>query len=203
MPKSPDGLSGHRLTSEQYLEDYFRVYGNTRNTTSWKFERQQTFIEPDDDSWREFDRGNWEDSLARFKDRVPQLLAEAREDAEHGIEMYRVRIVAEPISPYLLWELNALKVRGECGEKIRVVDIGQVAEFEEDGELPEILTLGEKTVYQVIYNADGALDGAIRSTDRSDVERWVSFISELYEKGEGIDSYFAKKVAGRKPTNAA
>lgn len=138
-----------------------------------------------------------------FEQRRPQLLAEAREDSERGIQLYRVRVVAEPISPYLLWELNALNVRAECGEKIRVVDAGLVEEFESAGALPEILTLGPNTVYQVLYNEAGELDGAICSTDRADVERWVSFIAELYEKGEDIQGYFARRVAGRMPSDPA
>lgn len=203
MIKSPGSLSGRRLTSLEYLDDYVQRYENTRNAQSWKLERRQTFIEPDDESWQEFDRGNWERSVARFKDRLPQLLAEAREDAERGIEMYRVRIVAEPISPYLLWELNALKDRAECGEKIRVVSVDLVGEFERDHQLPEILTLGDDTVYQVLYNEDGALEGAVLSTDQADVQSWASFVKDLYAKGEEIASFFTRRVAGRKPSNAA
>ncbi|HEX4224350.1 MAG TPA: hypothetical protein VHZ97_18420 [Pseudonocardiaceae bacterium] len=192
------------MTLAQYLEDYFQRYEKAGdNSSSWKFERQQTFREPDDDSWREFDQGNWARSLEVFEQRRPQLLTEAREDSDRGIQLYRVRIVAEPISPYLLWELNALKVRAECGEKIRVVDAGLIEEFESAGDLPEILTLGPDTVYQVLYNEAGELDGAICSTDRADVERWVSFIAELYEKGEDIQAYFGRRVAGRTPADLA
>lgn len=194
-------LSGRRLTLKQYLADYRQCYEKIGNTTSWKFERQQTFVEPDDDSWQEFERGNWETSLARFNERRPALLAQAKEDAARGIELYRIRVVAKPISAYLLWELNVLKIRGECGEKIRVVDAESIAELEMDRELPEILTLGNEVVYQIIYDSSGALDGAIRSVDRADVEGWVSFMAELYKKGEGIDSFFARSVAGRRPSN--
>lgn len=196
-------LSGSRLASAQYSADYRRRYEKISDTTSWKFERQQTFIEPADESWQEFERGNWEASLARFNDRRPALLAEAREDAARGIELYRVRIVAEPISRYLLWELNVLKVRAECGEKIRVVDAELIADVERNGVLPEILTLGDDTVYQILYDDSGALDGAIRSTDQADVERWVSFMEKLYENGEELDSFFARRIAGRRPSNAA
>jgi hypothetical protein len=194
-------LSGAGLTLDQYLADYRKRYEKLRNASSWKFERQQSFAEPDDDSWQEFERGNWETSLERFNSRRPALLAQAREDAARGIGLYRVRIVAEPISPYLLWELNVLKVRGECGEKIRVVDAESIAEFERDGELPEILTLGGEVVYQILYDDSGALDGAIRSVDRTDVERWISFMKEQYGKGEEIGSFVARRVAGRRPSN--
>ena len=203
MNKLAESLSGHRLNRMQYSADYLRSYEKIRNTTSWKFERQQTFIEPRDDSWQEFERGNWERSLARFNDRRPRLLAQAREDAARGIELYRVRVVAEPLSSYLIWELNVLKVRAEYGERIRVVDAELIADFERDGALPEILTLGDEIVYQIIYDDSGALEGAIRCTDRADVERWVSFMAEMYGKGEEIDSYFARRVVGRRPSNAA
>lgn len=203
MSDFTENLSGHRLAAKQYSADYLARYAKIRNTTSWKFERQQSFVEPGNDSWREFERGNWEKSLARSNERRGQLLAAAREDAARGIDLYRVRVVAEPISSYLLWELNVLKVRAECGERIRVVDAELITEFEHEGKLPEILTLGDETVYQVIYDDSGALNGAIRSTDRADVERWTLFIEELYRKGEEIDRFFARRVAGRRPSSAA
>ena len=203
MSEFTEGLTGRRLAAKQYLADYRVRYENIRNTTSWKFERRQSFVEPGNDSWREFERGNWDESLARSKERRGQLLAYAREDAARAIGMYRVRVVAEPMSSYLLWELNVLKVRAECGERIRVVNAELIADLERDGRLPEILTLGEETVYQVLYDDFGALEGAIRSTDRADVERWTAFIEDIYRKGEEIDSFFVRRVAGRRPSNAA
>lgn len=203
MTDSSGDLPGDHLTLDEYIDDYSRRYEETHHSKSWKFERRQTFREPDDDSWIVFDQGDWERALEIFEERRAKLLEDAKEDQERGIELYRVRVVTEPISPYLLWELNALQVRSECGENIRIIDPRLIDKWEHDGELPEILTLGANTVYQVLYNEEGEVRGAIRSIDRSAVTWWTTFIEKLYEKGEEISSFFTRKVAGRKPLSRA
>jgi hypothetical protein len=122
-----------------------------------------------------------------------------RKVEQHGFVARRVRVVEEPIIPYLQWELYALRVRDQCGGLVRVVGANQVVEFEHDAPLPEIYTLGDMVMYQAIYNDDGVLEAARRFVDRNLVVRCQRFIRELYEIGEPLESYFASHVAALPP----
>ncbi|GAA4241062.1 hypothetical protein GCM10022254_68420 [Actinomadura meridiana] len=106
------------LTAPQYVaeatarsaesEDYF-----------WKLERRQTFQEPDDASYQAFVRGDWEEAQRIENDGRDAL---RRRFVEQGFVLRRVRVVESPITPYLQWEMRALRVRAEAGEEIRVLD---------------------------------------------------------------------------------
>ena len=61
---------------------------------------------------------------------------------------WRGRVVEEPITAYLQWELHALRIRDQCGGSLRIVGPDQVAEFEHDASLPEIYTLGATVMYR-------------------------------------------------------
>ncbi|WP_344905879.1 DUF6879 family protein [Actinomadura meridiana] len=89
-------------------EDYF-----------WKLERRQTFQEPDDASYQAFVRGDWEEAQRIENDGRDAL---RRRFVEQGFVLRRVRVVESPITPYLQWEMRALRVRAEAGEEIRVLD---------------------------------------------------------------------------------
>jgi hypothetical protein len=86
---------------------------------------------------------------------------------------------------------------------IRVVSATDITNLERDGSLPEIVTLGPDTVYQVIYSEVGAAEGAVRSTDPDEVIRWREFIQRLYASGEDIAIFFDRAVAGLRPPHTA
>jgi Family of unknown function (DUF6879) len=199
MPKSIVRLSGERLPLEAYVADAQERIWKADESGCWKLERQQHFIEPGDDSWEAFAAGDWDRSLRLLNDRRRDLKQYHKRVQRSGFEISRVRVVQEPIGAYLIWELNALQVRYECGAKIRVVDVEQVEPLESNGVLPEIFIVGRSTAYQVLYGEDGAAEGAIRTTDRDVIEQWTTLTKDLYADGEEMDSYFKKKVAGLKP----
>lgn len=199
MNRSLVALQGRRLDLGEYLKDYEIRFSKLSGYGTWKIERQQEFSEPGSRSWEAFHRGEWRRSLEILNEMRPAFTAHFARIASRGLETRRVRVVEEPLSPYLIWELNGLLIRAECGEQVRVVGREQVEPFERDGLLPEILAMGKETVYQVLYGQDGAAEGAIRSTDAEAVERWRELAGELYEAGEELSSYFARKVSGLRP----
>lgn len=119
--------------------------------------------------------------------------------AERGTNLYRLRVVAEPIIPYLQWELYPLKLRAECGELIRILPATAVRELEDHGELPEVVTLGPSTAYHILYNADGVLAGGVKVTDPQAVGRVTGLIRRLYGKGEDLAAFFEREVAPLPP----
>jgi hypothetical protein len=189
-------VPGERLALDDYLADLDRRFAGAPGHDSWKFERRQHFTEPDDASWAAFARGEWADSLRLMAATRDEIEAEHRDAARLGSALYRVRVVEEPIAPYLQWELHLLRLRAECGERIRVVDVTRVAEFETGGKLPELLTVGPDTVYRILYNAAAALQGALRHVDTALTTRCVRFMRRLYQDGEEMTEFFQRRVAG-------
>lgn len=190
---------GETLTRAVYRRDFRQRDAEIRERDSWKLERRQHFEEQGSASRDALRRGEWEEALRLLQERRGDLLASAREDERRGHCFHRVRVVEEPLTPYLQWELHSLRLRAEYGERVHVVSAGTVAASEEVGLLPEVTVLGGRTLYQVLYTDAGVPDGAVRFTDPDLVGRWERFIRSLYETGEDVTSYFDRKVAHLPP----
>lgn len=105
-----------------------------------------------------------------------------------------MRVVQEPLTPYLQWELHALRVQEECGHPIRVIQAEDLGPWERFQLLPEVVVLGGRTLYEVVYTESGVLDGGIRFTDSDLAKRWESFIKDLFVAGEDVISYTDRRV---------
>lgn len=193
------GTVGERLSVDSYREDYEKRFAASGSHESWKLERKQQFRQPKHASWEAFARGDWDEALRLIENRRQHLYELSKEDAARGITLFRVRVVEEPIIPYLQWELHSLRLRAECGEKIRVVGPEQAVKFEDVGQLPELLTVGRDTVYEILYDKSGVLDGAIRFVNPDATARCNNFIGQLYSNGEELSSYFDRRVAHLEP----
>lgn len=75
-----------------------------------KLERLQNFRQPESRSWRACAAGRWEESLEQTERDRPIIAAEFAEDARLGYTSHRVRVVEQPITPYLQWEMHRFKV---------------------------------------------------------------------------------------------
>ncbi|WP_432993175.1 DUF6879 family protein [Dactylosporangium sp. CA-233914] len=194
-----DGATGERMELDAYYADFERNFWAISKLGFWKLERQQFFKEPGYDSWEAFAKGEWEESLRILEAGRADMADYHRRVEEHGFVARRVRIVEEPIIPYLQWELHALRVRDQCGGSVRIVGPDQVAAFEPDGPLPEICTLGSTVMYQAIYDQDGVLESARRFVDRDLIVRCQRFIEDLYEIAQPLEPFFADHVATLPP----
>lgn len=197
-----DASEGRRLSYEDYRLDFAQRDSEVIDRKSWKFERRQSFREPDDPSWGSFLRGEWGESLQLLEEEREGLLAAVREEEERGNPFCRVRVVEEPLTPYLQWELHSLRVQAECGRPVRVVSARSVDSQERHTPLPEVVVLGGQVIYEVLYTEQGVLDGAIRFDAPGLVERWESFIADLYEGGEDVISYTDRHVSNLPPPQA-
>ncbi|MDN3358372.1 DUF6879 family protein [Actinomadura sp. DC4] len=184
---------------DAYYADFEKNFWNITDLGFWKLERQQVFKEPGYDSWTAFAHGDWDESIRLLEAGRADMLDYHRKIAEHGFVAARVRVVEEPISAYLQWELNALRVRDECGGGVRVVRPAQITRFETDGPLPEIYTLGPHVMYEAVYDEEGVLDSVVRYLDRGLIARCQRFVADLYEMGEPLGRYFARQVAPLPP----
>lgn len=196
------GDPGELLRLEDYWADFDARFWRTSAAGFWKLERQQTFKEPGDEGWQAFADGRWEDSLRILDARRPEFQSYYRRIADSGFATRRVRVVEEPLAPYLQWELHVLRLRHEYGGLTHVVDANAVATAETSGQLPEIYTLGTEVMYEAVYDVDGVLAAARRWRDPELVASCQSFIESLYQGGEPLDEFFSRVVAPLGPPRA-
>jgi len=189
------GAAGQQMSLVDYLADFDRHFWRMDSLGFWKLERQQFFREPGYDTWEAFNRGDWDESLRLLDAGRAELAAEHRRIAAHGLPVRRVRVVEEPLTAYLQWELQVLRVREQYGTGIRIVRPEQVAPWEPSGPVPEICTLGSAVLYEAVYDPDGVLESAIRYDDPALVQRCQRLIAHLYAEGEPLRGYFARRVA--------
>ncbi|MEV7185576.1 DUF6879 family protein [Kitasatospora sp. NPDC093102] len=190
-------VPGERLPQTEYQADFRQRDFAVDGYDSWKLERRQEFQEPKDASWRAHVGGDRTKALELIESRRDDLLRLSQLAADHACRLLRVRVVEFPLTPYLEWELQLLRVRAECGELIRVVGPELIAPYELDGPLPELITLGPDTVYDITYDAAGLADGAIRYVDQATRERVTEFIARLYDRGEDIVDFMARQPVER------
>ncbi|MFE9643746.1 DUF6879 family protein [Streptomyces sp. NPDC006365] len=190
---------GERLTRDAYKRDFRERDARILNADSWKLERRQHFEEQGSPSRDALRRGEWQEALRLLGDRRDDLLATARDDARKGHHFHRVRVVEQPLTPYVQWELHSHRQRAEYGERIRVVSAEQVAAAEREHLLPEVVVLGHDTLFQVLYSPSGATVGAVRYTDRELIDSWESYIRKLYTAGDDVREYFEREVAHLPP----
>lgn len=189
----PVPIRGDYLPGALYFQDYHsRLQHMTGD--SWKLERRQQFVEADSPSWEAAARGDWECAMGELLKRYHRLLADYQRLAKRGITLYRVRIVEQPLTTYLQWQLASQRQRAALGERIRILSPGDIATHEQHAPVPEIITL-DTAVYEVHYDDNGAYTAATRSTDLDTVSEWREYIRLLFDQGEPIEEY-----AGREGT---
>lgn len=187
------------MALKDYYADFEKYFWECGALGFWKLERQQAFREPGYDSWEAFWRGDWDESLRLLEAGRADMAEYHRKVEQHGFVARRARVVEEPLSNYLQWELHALRVRDACGGPIRVTDAGRVHRYEEDGPLPEICTLGNQVMYQALYNDQGVLEAALKFTDPQLVLRCRKLIVSVYDAGEPLADWFDEHVASLPP----
>lgn len=190
---------GDRLTRPAYRQDFRERKAAIRDGSSWKLERRQHFEEQGSPSRDALRRGDWDEALRLLANRGETLAADAQEEARRGYAFHRVRVIEKPLTPYVQWELHSQRQRAQYGQKIRVVPAEQVAASESAHPLPEVVVLGSRTLFQVLYTDAGVANGAIRYTDRDLVTRWENYVKALYAVGEDVISYFDREVAHLDP----
>jgi len=190
---------GVRLPRWEYKCEFRERESALVGRDSWKLERRQHFEEQGSPSRDAFRRGDWAEALRLLEARGAALRASVEGERRRRSFFHRVRVVEEPLTPYLQWELHSQRQRAEYGERIHVVDAAHVRAAETAAPLPEVVILGGSHLYTVVYSASGAPEGAVRFTDPALVRPWEVFLRRLYAEGEDVRSYFDRKVASLRP----
>jgi hypothetical protein len=187
-------VPGDVLDHGAYHKDFTRVAEDLHGVI-WKLERAQSFREPGDSSWEAFMAGDWARALALLEEDRETVRAEARQNAARGMTIRRARVVEHPVTPYLQWELHALRMLAEEGFELRVLRAAQLSALEARTQLPEVVILGERVLYEVQYRADWTPCGARRIQAADVIHMAASEIAHLYNMGEPLLSFFEREVA--------
>ncbi|MFJ6824887.1 DUF6879 family protein [Streptomyces niveus] len=194
--------SGDRLELAAYLEDFdehFWKAGSSDEASFWKFERQQSFKEPGVESWEAFFRGDWDTALALIAEQRGHYERYFQKIADHGFGLHRVRVVEEPVTPYLQWELHLLRLKEQCGEDTRIAKESDLSSIETGARLPEIAIIGSSVLYEIIYDGDGTLTGGIRYTDEELISECRRIVRGIHGSGEHLESFFERRVISLPP----
>lgn len=196
-------LPGTELGTSAYLDDFWSHFQELTGDF-WKLERCQHFIEPGVPSWDAFAAGRWDEARRLAEETRPQVEQYVR-DSRH-LNRRRIRVVEHPVTSYLQWEMQMLRVRAEAGDAIRVLDAGDVRSYEADAAtglvldiLPELIVVGSSVLYEVTYDASAALSGGRRIDDPDVIKESRAELESLYATGEDLLDYFERAIAPLPP----
>ncbi|TMR32629.1 hypothetical protein ETD85_22375 [Nonomuraea zeae] len=158
----------------------------------WKLERIQSFRQAGEPSWAAMMEGDWHRSL-KLVDARPVPGGKPGRRAESVVRR-RIRVVEQPVTPYLQWEMHLLAPRVAAAEKVRVLDSAEVADLEIDRPLPELVVLGSLVMYEVTYDSAGAHSGARRIDDREVIAACRGELDKLYAVGEDFRTYYEREI---------
>jgi hypothetical protein len=192
-------LPGAELGFAAYSADYDRAY-TALTGVIWKLERHQAFREPGDPSWEAFMAGDWARAMELNEAERPAAAAQVAEERARGVEVRRLRVVTDPPSPYVQWEMSFLRLLAEAGDRPRVLGAAEVAPWEaRHGELPEVLVLGDRLVYLLRYDGSGTPAGARRFDDPEVIASCAAEIAALYARGVPLLDYVQREIAPLPP----
>lgn len=182
-----------RLARPAYHEDFFRVLKSGIDHQR-KLERGQHFQERGFPSWEAFAAGRWDEALALIEEKRTVYAQQFTEAEDLGVVQRRLRVVEFPVTPYVQWELNVLRLRVDVGDRIRILDARTIADIEQKRAVPEVVILGDVVMYEVQYDADGNADGARRYADPALIAETTAGFEALYERGEPFVDFFEREI---------
>lgn len=186
------GVPGPELDLASYSDAFDEAY---KHIVFWKLERRQTFREPGIPSWEAFAAGDWDRALELNERERDTVRAKVAEDESLGVESRRLRVVEHPVTPYLQWEMQYFRLLAEAGEDLRVIDASSVRYLEADRLLPEIVILGDRVLFEVLYDVEGTAYGARRIDDPRVITEAGREVADLYAAAEPLLDYFAREIA--------
>jgi len=158
LPSLPSLPASDHISVDQFFSEYNRFSAQVRCRV-FKLERLQNYMEPDNESWREFQVGN----IKRSLELIPMIRAkEAEYDVEffkRGLQFLRVRAVELPLSPYIEWELQFHAFSAQYGETILVSDLTYTDRGSMLWNARDFLLFDSFAVLVHDYNPDGLLVG--------------------------------------------
>ncbi|MFI7616650.1 DUF6879 family protein [Nonomuraea terrae] len=172
-------ISAVLLSADEYLGDFWPNFRKI-DGVFWRLERVQGFHESRI-ARRESD---W-DRSAKLVDGVRPV---------RPFPCRRIRVVEQPVTPYLQWEMHVLALRRTTAEQVRVLDAAEVLDLEGSRRLPELVVLGTTVMYEVTYDSGGAHSGARRIDDPEVIDACCGELDKLFAVGEDLRAYYEREI---------
>jgi hypothetical protein len=179
-----------RLDADAYGAEFTERFWRIDGEDFWKLESRQSYRETGFPSWEAFRAGDWAGALELAAGLRPEFEQYYGKISASGFGLHRVRLTAEPLTPYVQWEMHILRLREECGEDVAVLPAAGLPD------LPDLVVLGSEAAFEVHCTEDGAPDGATLFTDPEVVQSTRAIIQRLHASGERLASYFPRQIAG-------
>ncbi|QKW07698.1 hypothetical protein HUT18_16225 [Streptomyces sp. NA04227] len=187
------GAHSERLLRPEYHQDFWAFFESGIHSLN-KLERGQHFKERGFASWEAFSVGDWPTALSLVEERREAYEEQSRKAKQLDIPHRRLRVVEFPVTPYVQWEMHVLRVRLEVGEDIRIMDAREISHLERTHKVPEVVLLGDRVMYEVVYDEDGNADGARKFTDPALIRETSDGFAALYEQAEEFGQFFAREI---------
>lgn len=201
MPILPAWASDTTLDHHTYLDDFYARY-KAPVCQIRKIESGQIFAEPGNPSWEAFVRGDWSRALQRMGQHAQENDAHCRAHTASQILSRRVRIVCQPLTDYLIWELHYLYNNTRSNVRVGIVDYDRARGLVGEAWLDDFVSLDEAVAYRVLYGSDGVNSGAERSQNPTVIGA-VNHVYELLAAASTpLADFFVEQVQGRAPSSA-
>ena len=187
------GARAEWLDWDAYCQDLQSRREGLRGAQCWKLVRRQHFAAGSplrEAVWRR----DWEAAAELIEQQRLSVRRSVEADRRRGGRFRCVRVVDEPLSVCLQWELRSLRAQAECGAAVRVVPSSVLGGLECHARLPEVVVLGERTLYEIVRDDRGVAVGAYRRRDAAAAGNWAEFLGQFYALGEDVRAFADRRV---------
>jgi len=159
MPTQTNKETHQQLSADEFSSVFDSLWKRL-SARLFKFERLQSYQEPDNPSFQAFRDGNMERAEREMEQARSQDAELYIEACRKDIAMVRVRAVELPLSLYLSWEFKTYKISARYGERILIADFTAEDKSDDVVSAPDFILFDSFAVLIPEYDVDGLLKGA-------------------------------------------
>lgn len=153
-------LDGEFLEPSGFFEKFVQLAASAQNSF-FKLERLQSYDESGAPYHDAFISGDWDRSVALFKEQIETGSASAIDFCRRGISSTRLRLVEFPLTDYVKWEMMTYHISASYGQRILVRDITAEPEKGSVKASSDFVMFDDQIVLRHVYQPDGQLRGAL------------------------------------------
>ncbi|HEY3489580.1 MAG TPA: hypothetical protein VGK27_05590 [Candidatus Deferrimicrobiaceae bacterium] len=163
------------------FDDAFSKFWSALSIQFFKFERLQSYYEPDDPSYQAFQQKDMDSAIQHLENRIEALHLFYEQAARKNVSIIRMRAVEKPLSEYLNYEFESYRISSKYGERILVVDLTNIDHSSDLYIASDFLMFDAKTVLVHNYDKNGQSNGGWLIDDLDDVRVFADLATRYHE----------------------